>query len=248
MDAVMSNVVKKGAGRASANAKRTKAAQRTPLPPKGAIKAPKVARVEEEERNDESRTPNGKATAFVAYCRQHDWNATTKVEKEVDTIRVTATKADERYDEAIEVMWVKGRVEFVSYTCNKRTIRLRNASAARMHIDGSKPVKKDAQPRKERKVRVRLDGDGNPVEKSEERAPIGSHIKDKWYKVQAVRETKVKGSKKPKRVLVLDTFCGPQQMRSAVRDWTADGCDVRVQEVDVNNGMAVISEEIHRAV
>lgn len=238
-------VVKKGANRASAMAKRNKAAQRTPLPPKGAIKAPKVARVEEEERNDSDRGPATKAAAFMAFAREHGWEAKRKDDKANDIIRVIASKTDERYEEAIDVVWIKGRCEPLQYSCNGRTLRMQNVSAARQHIDGSKPVKKEAQPRKTRKVR--LDGDGNPVEKAERAAPIGSHIKDKWYKVQAVREVK-KGKSKPKRVLVLDTFCGPQQMRSAVRDWTKDGCDVRVQEVDVNNDMAVLNEEIHRAV
>lgn len=240
------NVVKKGANRASAMAKRTKAAQRTPLPPKGTpIKSPKVAVVEAESKNDELRTANGKATAFTTFAEEHGWEVKRK--DEGDIIRVVVSKEDERYKESIEVIWIGGRAEPLRYTCNGRTLRMQNVSAARQHINGSKPVKKDAQPRIIRKKARRLDGDGNPVEAPAEKSPpVGSHIKDKWYKVQAVREVK-KGKSKPKRVLALDTFCGPQQMRNAVRDWTKDGCDVRVQEVDVNNGHAVLSEEIHRA-
>jgi membrane carboxypeptidase/penicillin-binding protein len=166
------NIVKKGTNRASAMAKTNKHAQRTPLPAKAVRKrtvaevVAETAEAREEVRGSMRKTtpkaaPDAKAQAFVDFATQHGWTGSVEMVDD-ETIRATARKTDQRYDESIQVTWINGRVPDtthggVVYTVNKRTLMMRNVSAARLHIDGTRRMNRDLAPRRAGKVTV-VDG------------------------------------------------------------------------------------------
>ena len=131
--------VPKGANRAAANAKTAKHAQRTPLPPK---RIPH-ARVEQDVAElaaairptpapAEGSKSIPKAKAFVSHIESHGWEderswGETGLE---DHIVVVARRGVE----TIFIEWVKGVFqETATYTVADRTVKLRNASAAKQY-------------------------------------------------------------------------------------------------------------------
>lgn len=107
----VANVVKKGAGRPAAAAKRAKAAQRTPLPPK--VKPIPL---------------HPKAQEFIDDAIALKWKHEVVVDGDVMT--ATATRGPER----IVIRWTAKAFTDALYSCENRTVTVRNVSAARKQM------------------------------------------------------------------------------------------------------------------
>jgi hypothetical protein len=182
----MTNIVKKGTNRPAAIARKKKHDQRTPLPPKEAPRKRTVAEIKEQHAAaaEEIGSSKGKAAKFIAYAKEHGWDAGIAQDGDGDRVMAIAQRKDERYDEAIRLTWVNGtldpsRDDGATYECNGRTIKLRNASAARKHIDGSRMLPREVS--RARQPRVRRisspDGEGREVH-IDMSAPPGERVED----------------------------------------------------------------------
>lgn len=193
----MTNVVKKGANRASHNARTAKAAQRTPLPPRGkagvagkgvtakvlkeevdkvaAKKAAKKAAAKKAapasakkavsptartrkpaaQKAAKTEAPQGssvkpewpgaaKGQAFIDYATPHGWVSKVAYPNKADYV-ITTSKSDE----SIVIKFFDGRQDYAPenlpmWKNGSREVCLRNVGGARGHVDGSRPVKRDA--------------------------------------------------------------------------------------------------------
>lgn len=123
----MVNVVKKGANRASANAKRTKHAQRTPLP----AKAPKA---DDDATALSMPTANSlsaeKAFDFVKHAKDAGWQVDLQP-KDDEVVEVIA----KRDTEAITIRWRNGVfIDDAIYSCGSYQRKVRNASAGKQFM------------------------------------------------------------------------------------------------------------------
>lgn len=131
----------KGAMRKAAEARRTKAAQRTPLPPRaGVIPAAREAIEEASEVLATESKSSAKARTFIESVRASGWEASASLPGntgETDHVTVTA----KRGPEVIFIEWVGGVYQpTATYTIADRTIKLRNASACKQYAARSPEV------------------------------------------------------------------------------------------------------------
>lgn len=129
----MTNYVKRGAGRPTANAKRTRAAQRTPLPPKGTpIRDPQISDALQQEGLDEVRPGGTKAALFAADATAAGWVA--GITQKDDITEVVAVRETGAGEEMLYCSWQKSRA--VEQPLHKIAgfpqARPRNVSAARV--------------------------------------------------------------------------------------------------------------------
>lgn len=152
----MVNVVKKGANRASANAKRTKHAQRTPLPPKD---KPITA-----EANSLSAE---KAFDFVKHAKDAGWQVDLQP-KDDEVVEVIA----KRDTETITIRWRNGVfIDDATYTCGSYNRKVRNASAGKQFMDRkAQEAVADAAKRRANTPRKRSVDDEQEMDDSQRKA------------------------------------------------------------------------------
>lgn len=239
-------VVRKGAGRPAAAAKKRKHAQRTPLPEKKTAEAPaKKDQPAKQPRSSRWIAPRAdvktKAEDFADYARENGWWA-SDVEVDGAMVRVTCKRVnDDDEKEAIYVEWDNGRIRpgAVQYELvGVRRVTLRNVSAARLVIDGTQTVKREVKPRARRqttRTALRATEDGKfervEIDMTAKQEIIGANIIDKCYhlKVGTPGKGKAKG-KLHARV----GHVGAQQRDSLTRFFEADGFTVIVTECTVH--------------
>jgi hypothetical protein len=185
---VVKKVVRAGANRPAAMAKKKRHDQRTPLPAKPQTTA--AARLD----------GITKAKQFAAFAEKHGWWTEVKVDKQAGMVRTTCKRDDGKYKEVVTAEWSGDRVAkggVVLSIVGGRTVLLRNVSAASKHIDGSKVVKREVQERRTRAMRqrphrtinVRPDGtveiDDEEDDVTPRHVPVGAHVVDTWYHIKA---------------------------------------------------------------
>lgn len=133
----MTTTASKHGLKAAAKEKSKKHAQRTPLPPKQGRVAETQSIIEEalasisaKQGTAESVTKSAaKANAFVVEIGVHGWGCTQRI-NDGDRIEVTARRGDE----TLFIEWMNGVYQnSATYTIADRTIKLRNASAAKSY-------------------------------------------------------------------------------------------------------------------
>lgn len=115
--------------RAAAQERTKKHAQRTPLPPKAGVVEEAKAVIEEALTELQGSKSHVKAVAFIAEVKAQGWTTEMRVE-DGDRIEVTARRGDEH----LFIEWMNGVYQnSATYTIADRTIKLRNASAAKQY-------------------------------------------------------------------------------------------------------------------
>jgi hypothetical protein len=246
---VVGTHVPKGANRPSAARGKARHAQRTPLPPKGS----KPTKTRTQSLKDAAAAQAtaaaraagiDKANDFADYAREHGWWADVKEDKKSSTITVTCKRDDGKYKEVITVEWNGDRVSrggVLLTIIDGRTILLRNVSAARKHIDGSKVLKREVQERKVRRQRkavrnIVVNDDGSVSIDDEEDdlpKPVGGHIIDKRYHFTAFKPGKRTKAGKRLTADKVMVRCGPigsQQVESLTRFFAIDGYEAKTEE------------------
>lgn len=248
---VVGTHVPKGANRASAARGKARHNQRTPLPPRGS----KPTKTRTQSLKDAAAAQAtaaaraagiDKANDFADYARENGWWAEVKEDKKAGTVTVTCKRDDGKYKEVISVEWHGDRVArggVLLTIIDGRTILLRNVSAARKHIDGTKTVKREVQERRVRRERkavrnIVVNDDGTVSIDDEEddvtaHKPVGAHIVDKWYHFTAFKPGKRTKAGKRLTADKVMVRCGPigtQQVESLTRFFAVDGFEVRTEE------------------
>lgn len=241
----MTNYVKKGANRKSAMAKKSRHAQRTPLPPKDS----KPTKTRTQSLKDAAAkldmiraSGQDKAKEFASWAKDQGWWTKVAYDKDSDITTVTAKRDDGEFKETIMAEWHGSRVPARGVTLSiegGRTIVLRNVSAARQHMDGSKMVKREVTERRAKKParssRIITVNDDGTITHSEtvEREIIGAHVVDKWYDMTVTRPVTVtrKGKKvRTTKVIAKVEGIGKPQVESLTRLWEGDGFTVAVTD------------------
>lgn len=141
----MTTTANKHGLKAAAGERRTRHAQRTPLPPKAPVDperkvavaastATRKAALAPAVTLDGEGKSSSKARAFAESITSNGWAVNVNMPGSPDHVEVVAT----RENETICINWLSGVYQDSTYTIADRTIKLRNASAAKQYA-GRKP-------------------------------------------------------------------------------------------------------------